>query len=346
MTRSADLLVLGAGPAGAAAAITLARAGRSVAIVARERADRPRIGETVPAVVVRPLAALGVWDAFRAAGHGPAPGTVSCWGSDRIHEWDAIRDPHGPGWHLDRDRFDAQLLAAARAAGADLVPHAGPARRDADGWTAGGVRAPFLVDARGRAGRLGGPRRRVDRLVALVRFGRAVDPDPRTVVEACREGWWYAATLPGGRAVTAFFTDADLLPTSAAARDHLRATALAGTRLIRQDPAASRTWIVPAHIGAPDSCVGPDWVAVGDAARTLDPLSGHGLTAALASAIGGARAALAPCRAAALRAYRDRIAHQHRAHIAAARAHYQREQRFSDSPFWRRRSTAEHTRSA
>ena len=123
----------------------------------------------------------------------------------------------------------------------------------------------------------------------------------------------------------------------------MRAEALAATRLIRDlaiDADTSRTWTAPAHTAAPAACTGPGWVAVGDAARTLDPLSGQGLTAALASALLAARAVLAPDPASALEGYGARIQALHRAHIEAGRAQYLRERRFTDSPFWQRRQLA------
>ena len=74
-----DVIVFGCGPAGAAAALALARNGLSVAILSKPRGDTPPIGETVPPGIVRPLAQLGLWDDFRAAAHAEAPGTVVIW---------------------------------------------------------------------------------------------------------------------------------------------------------------------------------------------------------------------------------------------------------------------------
>lgn len=350
-----DVLVFGGGPAGAAAALALARAGRSVAVVTRTRGDRPRIGETVPPTVVGPLAALGVWDAFLADGHTAATGTVACWGDERPHENDSILNPYGHGWHLDRARFDAMLLAGARAAGARVaeLPPGGRVEHDDSGWGAsvpgGSLRAPFLVDATGRAGtvaaRVGVPRQRADRLIGLVRFGRAAGTEPRTLIEACAEGWWYAAVLPDDRAVTAFFTDADLLPVGRAERERCWAQSLSRTRLVRtvmRTAGASRSHAAPAHTSALAACAGRDWVAVGDAARTLDPLSGQGLVTALGSAMDAAQAVLDGHRSAALGAFAARTTAQHRAHLSAGRAHYRREGRWPHSPFWSRRHRADH----
>ena len=209
------------------------------------------------------------------------------------------------------------------------------------------LRAPFLVDATGRAAcvgrRHGGRRDRTDRLVGLVRFGAAADPDPRTFLESSAEGWWYAAVLPGARAVTAFFTDADLLPAGAGQRERLWARELSRTRLaagVMATSAAAPLHLAVASTGILSQCAGPNWLAVGDAGRTLDPLSGQGLEAAMTSAILGAGAVLDDRRTAALEAFSRQIAEQHRRHLAGQLTHYGRERRWPARPFWQRRHTA------
>lgn len=330
-----DVLVHGGGPAGAATALALARGGRSVALLVREQPGRgrPPFGETVPAEILRPLCRLGLWDEFRAAGHLPAPGTLVSWGRDRPHENESVFNPYGHDWHLDRVRFDRMLRDAAVAAGARPVPAGTPVPP-----------ARLVVDATGRAARLarrrGAARHLSDRQVGLVRFGPATARDPRTVIEACRQGWWYAAELPHGGGVTALFTDADLLPSGAGARARLWDEALAGTHLVRDvtAPAAtSRVWVAPAQTGGLTETTGDGWVAVGDAARTLDPLSGRGLLTALWSAVETAGAVLGPRPAAALADLARDGAREHRTHLRRRGEHYRRERRWPHSPFWARR---------
>src|SRR5262245_56820039 len=115
-----DVLIFGGGPAGAAAAITLARAGRSVVVIEKSQYAQPRIGETLPPAARPLLEELAVWELFLAAGHLPSPGVLSVWGEEELYETHFIFNLYGNGWHLDPQRFDTMLAQAARRAGAHL----------------------------------------------------------------------------------------------------------------------------------------------------------------------------------------------------------------------------------
>lgn len=113
-----DVAVIGGGPAGASTATTLARAGVHVALLERAAKFVPKVGEALPPRVAVVLKNLGVWERFLADDHLRCYGNRSAWGTSRLQEYDFIFDPHGCGWHVDRARFDAMLVAAARDAGA------------------------------------------------------------------------------------------------------------------------------------------------------------------------------------------------------------------------------------
>jgi flavin-dependent dehydrogenase len=353
------VVVLGGGPAGAACAIALARRGASVAVLERTRYEAPRVGETLPPAVARPLSGLGVWERFRAAGHQPAPGFVVAWGSDEPYENDHIFSPYGPGWRLDRARFDALLVEAAEAEGASVFrearvaacernPKAGWRVRTRVGASSREMSAAWVIDATGRAAwlarRQGAERRAFDRLVALIRFGApAPTGDPRTVIEACADGWWYLAPLGSGRAVVALFTDHDLIPRGAAGLqrwwdERLRRSDLVGPRVGRVGESASLRCI-PAHSAKLSRIAGSDWLAVGDAAQSRDPLSGQGVVTALG--MGLHAASVVAWRSAGDRASADDFTDGARQafgqYLARRSAYYALEARWPRSEFWRRR---------
>jgi flavin-dependent dehydrogenase len=354
--RDYDVIIFGSGPAGAAAALALAHKGLTVAVVAKARRAGPPVGETVSPTIIRPLSRLGLWENFAAANHASAPGTVVIWGDERPYENDFILNPYGPGWHLDRARFDTMLIKGASAAGTDIYD--GPAvdcmRATARAWIVrlsdkpfGSLTARWVIDATGRAAwlaqRQAVRRRQVDRLVALIKFETiSSDSESRTLIESCALGWWYAAVLPERRAVAAYFTDSDLLPRRERRRDQLWNELLARTQLISKImpvSTESRTFAAAACSGSLVQAAGEGWLAIGDAAQTYDPLSGQGIERALTSAIAAAEA-ISAAHAGDTDAF-GRFAHavdtQFQDYRHTHAKHYQRENRWPDQAFWQRR---------
>ena len=81
MATIADVLVVGAGPAGTIAALNLAPR-RRVLLVERDRAVGARIGEALAPAARRLLADMGLLDSFAAQGHAPCHANRSIWGAD------------------------------------------------------------------------------------------------------------------------------------------------------------------------------------------------------------------------------------------------------------------------
>ena len=192
-----DAVIAGAGPAGTVAACVLARSGHRVLLADAGPRDAFKVGEALPGAAVRLLHSLDL-PVLQDGPHALIGGNLSSWGSDRLIADDFMRHPDGPGWRLDRARFDADLLAAAIRSGASFgATGVKTVQRLDDRWAVqleNGTTetARWIIDASGRraaiARRLGAKRRRDASLIALYRVGAPAAGFElnRTVIEATR----------------------------------------------------------------------------------------------------------------------------------------------------------------
>ena len=124
MNTRFDAIVIGAGPAGSAAAILLARAGWSVALVEKQSFPRRKVcGECLAASNLPLLDALGVGIAF-AQRAGPDLRRLALMQGQRtvMADLPAAQAP-APAWGraLGRETLDTLLLEQARASGAVVL---------------------------------------------------------------------------------------------------------------------------------------------------------------------------------------------------------------------------------
>ena len=286
MTRAAcDVLVVGAGPAGAAAALEAARRGLRVNLVDLEATPAARPGESLVPVVPILLAQLGVPSrALRAA-------VLSAY--DGFHRETAqappafqkLRDPAGRaarGVHVDRARLAEVLRRTATAAGVRLeVGTRVGAPLVVGGRVAGAwvgeraVPARWVVDATGRrawlrhhlglARRSHGPRRRVA-CGQVLASPPAGDPHPRFTAEA--HGWSWVAWVGDGRCSwVRCSTEGAPLRTP----PH----PLEGLPPVGPHGAADLTWRSTRPLA------GPGWLLAGEAGVLLEPSAGDGVARAL-----------------------------------------------------------------
>src|SRR5262249_22687175 len=208
--------------------------------------------------------------------------------------------------------------------------------------------ARFIVDATGGAAVFarwrGAHFVASDRLVGIARFFEADGDDPRTMVEAFEDGWWYTAGLPNWRRMTACMTDADLARrlnlTGTAQWSRLLATMPNIGSMLRGKKACTPIFVHSSQSRRLEPAAGDDWLAVGDSASRFDPLSSQGIIKALRSGIFASYAIgdlLIRGDDSGLRRYRRYVHEEFDSYTEARRKYYLQEQRWSGSEFWRRR---------
>jgi len=325
---STDVVVVGAGPAGTAAAVTLARAGREVTLVDKARFPRDKIcGDGLTAGALRLLEDLGL-----------EPGVVGSW--QRVEDV-VVRGPsgHEVTFPLPRGRglyaavarradLDHALVDLARSAGVKVLDghactgvaeHADEVDVAVEG--VGGLRAGFVVAADG----MWSPVRKHLGLATPGYRGEwhafrqyFTDVGPRAASELVvwfepdlLPGYAWSFPLPGNRANVGFgiqrggkvarIQEMAAIWPRLLERPHVRE--VLGDAARPESP--HRAWPIPGRI---DQAVltADRTLFVGDAATAADPLTGEGIGQALLTGSLAARAILdeGPAAPAVTAAYR------------------------------------------
>jgi flavin-dependent dehydrogenase len=153
--RKYDAIVMGGGPAGSCCASILARAGKRVLILEKERFPRHHIGESLIPMTYWSLKRMGALDKVRSAGFtkkfSVQFASASGKPSKPFYFFETNHHESSVTWQVARGEFDKLLLDHARACGAEVME--GTPVRDVlfEGDRAVGVEAALADGANGRA---------------------------------------------------------------------------------------------------------------------------------------------------------------------------------------------------
>lgn len=360
-----DLVIIGAGPAGLSMAIAILRqCPLSVLVIDGKAKNMTRIGESCPPELLVLMNQLGLDKTFKSAGHQASPGYSSVWGMADVGHNDSIVSPLGPSWCLDREKFDEML--------ADHVEHLkGEIRwntrfldvkqlqnrsyslrlKDNNSKQEISLEAKFVVDASGSKARfahaIGVEKSLDDTLFAHVRFAEILSGKMtrRVQLEATKEGWWYQVSLPENKLVSMMVTNQEEIKNLQKNDSQTFDEALSKTTFISQQServslkkSTYITW--PIYSGILNKIEDENWMAIGDAASSFDPIMARGIYKGISDGLKGANKVVS--------FFKNDMTYVNNSFSEHIRQRYEQyrqnriwtyaiERRWLDEPFWRDR---------
>jgi len=291
MKKKPKVLVVGGGPSGSAAAITVASAGGDVTLIEGKNFPRHRPGETLHPGVEPLFRQLGVAGAVEAAGFLRHVGNRVQWGDEpEFQSFGSDEQGRWTGYQADRGKLDSILLTRARGCGVRVLQpcRAGVPLTDGDRVTGvetdrGEIRTDWILDATGLGHwlvrHLGVPwDRRSPRLMVrygyVSMFGQDGDRYQNPCMRKDDGGWTWIAKVSADRLAWARMRRAGTCD-----RDGWVPSALGSYLPVGCGGAADVTWRISQKLA------GSGWFLLGDSGAVLDPASSHGVLKAVMSGI-------------------------------------------------------------
>ncbi len=310
MNEIYDVAIIGGGPAGSTAACLLAKAGRRVIVLEREKFPRFHIGESLLPYSMPTFDRLGIRDVLdRTAQPKHGAELITACGTRHIvfHFRDGFRLAHHRSYQVERATFDKLLLDNAAANGAEVREETSVAGVDFDddGATVrlgnqGGdsIRARYVIDASGRNTVIGQQQRLKKSYPHLNKFSvfahydnvrreEGEDGCTLTRMVRARDRWFWVIPLSDTRTSIGMVMDTATFKAMRLSPEEALESSF------REQPhfehiLAEATRVTPVYSTGDYSYrntrfAGPRWLLAGDAAGFIDPVFSTGVFLAIAS---------------------------------------------------------------
>lgn len=352
-----DVIIIGGGPAGIATSLTLSARGISNCLVEAKLKPQKKSGEAIPPNAKPLFKKLGIYHLLEDSKHKIYYGNKSCWGTDVLEQKSFIKDIYGHGFLLNRIHFEGQLRSHVKKLGGAffvgyrlkkvIVNPEGINAQIENHQSQITLSGKYIIDASGRKAsvcrQLGIEKKYLDSQFAMIcEITLPNSVTQEIVVEATSKGWWYAAPQGEKEMTLMFFSLKCLLPN----KDNLRSfmqnelkNSLHISKLVNLEKnQIGAIKIMPAGTSRLDLPYGNNWLAVGDAAYSFDPISSYGITSALASGMYGGHALASKIegKTDALITYQYLMEKTFQGYIERLVGHYASERRWSSEVYWQR----------
>lgn len=353
-----QVIIVGAGPAGLAASLTLSAYNITHCLIDAQTSAVEKPGDALPANAKPLLKQLGILDLLKSTQHIPYYGNKSIWGNQKIHNKEFIENKHGHGFLLNRTYFEHQLRQVIQNnqtpfyKGYQLKKvvnnNQGVNAHIQSATQTLHLQAQYIIDATGRKAsvcrHLGVNKIDLDTQLTISFWHQLNHKIPREIsIEATENGWWYLAPNATNQVNCMFFTLKELIPKGdnmlAFLKTELEKTQYIKTIIQPSNEELSHRKLMPSGTSCLKQPFGKNWLAVGDAAFSYDPISSYGITSALATGFYGAHAIAGKLanEEDAFLAYRYIVENGAKSYLQKLTHQYNMENRWNTSYYWKNR---------